>query len=168
MDKARRERLEAKGWKVGTVAEFLELTPEESTLVEIKLALGRKLRQCRQEQMTQAEQADKIHSSQPRIARAETVAARFLSSCLYVRFWPLEQRRKKLVIRFLTPQFPKSCAHWPNGRTQWRERQALQETGARCSRVWCNALLGRSVLCYLPPVRCRGAATVRRPGPADS
>ena len=71
MDKAKRERLEAKGWRVGTVAEFLELTPEESALVEIKLALSRKLRQRRQEQMTQAELAGKIHSSQPRIAKAE-------------------------------------------------------------------------------------------------
>lgn len=71
MDRAKREQLEAKGWKVGTVAEFLELTPEESALIEIKLALSRKLRQRRQEQMTQAELADKIHSSQPRIAKAE-------------------------------------------------------------------------------------------------
>ena len=71
MKNAKRERLEAKGWRVGTVAEFLELTPEESALVEIKLALSRKLRQRRQEQMTQAELADKIHSSQPRIAKAE-------------------------------------------------------------------------------------------------
>ncbi len=71
MDKTKRERLEAKGWKVGTVAEFLELTQEESALIEIKLALSRKLRQRRQEQMTQAELADRIHSSQPRIAKAE-------------------------------------------------------------------------------------------------
>lgn len=71
MDNAKRERLKAKGWKIGTVAEFLELTPEESALVEIKLALSRKLRQRRQAQMTQAELADKIHSSQPRIAKAE-------------------------------------------------------------------------------------------------
>jgi hypothetical protein len=35
MEQAKRERLEAKGWKVGTVAEFLGLTPEESALVEI-------------------------------------------------------------------------------------------------------------------------------------
>jgi hypothetical protein len=32
MKKAKRARLEAKGWKVGAVAEFLELTPEESAL----------------------------------------------------------------------------------------------------------------------------------------
>lgn len=72
MDKAKRARLEAKGWKVGTVAEFLELTPEESALIEIKLALSRNLRQRRQRQMTQADLAAKIQSSQPRIAKAES------------------------------------------------------------------------------------------------
>ncbi|MDD1416169.1 hypothetical protein MEN41_16535 [Dolichospermum sp. ST_con] len=41
MEKIKKELLEAKGWKVGTVAEFLELTPEEAALVEIKLALTR-------------------------------------------------------------------------------------------------------------------------------
>lgn len=39
MEKIKIERLEAKGWKVGTVAEFLELTPEEAALVEVKLAV---------------------------------------------------------------------------------------------------------------------------------
>lgn len=71
MDKAKRKRLEAKGWKVGTAAEFLELTPEEAALVEIKLALSRTLRRRRQKQMTQADLAQKIRSSQPRIAKAE-------------------------------------------------------------------------------------------------
>lgn len=71
MDKAKRETLEAKGWKVGTVADFLDLTPEEIALIEIKLVLSRTLRHRRQEQMTQAELAAKIHSSQPRIAKAE-------------------------------------------------------------------------------------------------
>ena len=71
MDKAKREKLEAHGWKVGTVADLLELTPEESALIEIKLALSQLLRQRRQERMTQAELAEKIHSSQPRIAKAE-------------------------------------------------------------------------------------------------
>lgn len=65
------ERLEAKGWRVGTVSEFLELTPEEATLIEIKLALSRNLKERRHKLMTQAELAQKIHSSQPRIAKAE-------------------------------------------------------------------------------------------------
>jgi len=71
MDKAKRERLQAQGWKIGTVAEFLELTPEESALLEIKLALSKSLKEWREKQMTQAELAEKIKSSQPRIAKAE-------------------------------------------------------------------------------------------------
>jgi DNA-binding XRE family transcriptional regulator len=71
MDQLKKERLEAKGWKVGTVSEFLELTPEENALIEIKLALSRSLKQRRQQLMTQAELAGKIQSSQPRIAKAE-------------------------------------------------------------------------------------------------
>ncbi|MEM9137279.1 MAG: helix-turn-helix transcriptional regulator, partial [Cyanobacteria bacterium P01_F01_bin.42] len=63
--------LEAKGWKVGSASDFLGLTPEESTIVEIKLALSRSLKERRQKHMTQAELANKIHSSQPRIANAE-------------------------------------------------------------------------------------------------
>ena len=71
MQVEKRKRLEAKGWKFGSAAEFLELTPEESALVEIKLALSRKLRERREKQMTQAELAKRVHSSQPRIAKAE-------------------------------------------------------------------------------------------------
>lgn len=71
MDKLKKERLEARGWKVGTASDFLELTPEESALIEIKLALSRTLKARRQQVMTQVELAEKIHSSQPRIAKAE-------------------------------------------------------------------------------------------------
>ena len=41
MDEAKRKKLAAKGWKVGTVEEFLGLTPEEAAKVEMKVALGR-------------------------------------------------------------------------------------------------------------------------------
>lgn len=71
MDEAKKKRLEKKGWKVGTVSEFLELTPEETALIEIKLALSRNLKERRQKSMTQTELAEKLHSSQPRIAKAE-------------------------------------------------------------------------------------------------
>jgi DNA-binding XRE family transcriptional regulator len=71
MEEAKRKRLEQAGWKSGTVSEFLELTPEETVLVEIKLALSRYLKERRRDTMTQVELAKKIHSSQPRIAKAE-------------------------------------------------------------------------------------------------
>ena len=37
MDKGKKARLEKKGWKLGTVAEFLNLTVEESAYIEMKL-----------------------------------------------------------------------------------------------------------------------------------
>lgn len=40
MREEKRRRLEAKGWRIGTAAEFLDLTPEEAALVEIRLKLA--------------------------------------------------------------------------------------------------------------------------------
>ncbi|MEG3863966.1 helix-turn-helix domain-containing protein [Microcoleus sp. herbarium12] len=71
MEKTKRKRLEEKGWKIGTVSQFLDITPEETALIEIKLALSRHLKERRQQSMTQTELAEKLHSSQPRIAKAE-------------------------------------------------------------------------------------------------
>jgi hypothetical protein len=71
MEEAKRKRLEQVGWKSGSIAEFLELTPEDTVLVEIKLALSCYLKERRQHTMTQVELAKKINSSQPRIAKAE-------------------------------------------------------------------------------------------------
>jgi len=42
MDKGKKPRLEKKGWKVGTAAEFLDLAVEESAYIEMKLALSEK------------------------------------------------------------------------------------------------------------------------------
>ena len=40
MKKAKKQRLEAAGWRVGNASEFLGLSPEESAIVEMKLALA--------------------------------------------------------------------------------------------------------------------------------
>lgn len=72
MNEEKRARLEAAGFKIGTVAEFLELTPEENALVEIKLALSNDLRQRRRKQsLSQTDLADRLKSSQSRIAKIE-------------------------------------------------------------------------------------------------
>ncbi|MEG4277989.1 helix-turn-helix transcriptional regulator [Microcoleus sp. MON1_C1] len=71
MDISKKKRLEDKCWKIGSGSEFLELSPEESILIDIKLALILNLQERRQILMTQAELAEKINSSQPRIAKAE-------------------------------------------------------------------------------------------------
>ena len=72
MDKGKKARLEKKGWKVGTVAEFLNLTAEESTYIEMKLALSEKLKERRlRKKLTQAQLATAIASSQSRVAKME-------------------------------------------------------------------------------------------------
>jgi hypothetical protein len=50
MELAKRQKLEAAGWKVTTVAEFLDLSPEEMDLIEIRLSLSKLLKQFREQQ----------------------------------------------------------------------------------------------------------------------
>jgi hypothetical protein len=38
MEKAKKEKLQKKGWKVGDVGEFLGLNPAEMAIVEMKVA----------------------------------------------------------------------------------------------------------------------------------
>jgi ribosome-binding protein aMBF1 (putative translation factor) len=72
MKKATKKKLERRGWKVGGAADFLELSPEEEALVEVKLELAEALRKRRQKsELTQAELAKRIGSSQSRVAKME-------------------------------------------------------------------------------------------------
>lgn len=72
MDERRIRALEVAGWRVGTTEEFLGLTEEEVTFIEMKLALAEGLRELRiRASMTQAEVAKLIASSQSRVAKME-------------------------------------------------------------------------------------------------
>jgi predicted XRE-type DNA-binding protein len=68
----KRQRLEAKGWKVGTAEEFLGLSAEEAAYIELKVQLAMGLREWRQRRkLTQVEVAKRLQSSQSRIAKME-------------------------------------------------------------------------------------------------
>ena len=72
MERKKRERLEKAGWKVGDAADFLNLTPEESAYIELKLALSSELRERRSAQgLSQNALAGKLGSSQSRVAKME-------------------------------------------------------------------------------------------------
>lgn len=72
MDKSKRERLEAHGWKVGSAEEFLGLTPEEAAYVELRLKLSQAVRELRRSRhWTQVQLAERLQSSQSRIAKVE-------------------------------------------------------------------------------------------------
>jgi predicted XRE-type DNA-binding protein len=73
MNKTKKARLEAAGWKVGSAEEFLGLSKEEAAFVEMKLALARCLRQIRlQRNLSQARVAELLGSSQSRVAKMES------------------------------------------------------------------------------------------------
>ena len=72
MKASKRKKLENAGWRVGSAGEFLELSPEESAYIEMKLALSETLRQERTRQkLSQVELARRIESSQSRVAKME-------------------------------------------------------------------------------------------------
>ena len=72
MKTTKRKKIEKKGWKVGSVAELLNLSPEEVDYIEMKLALSRALRKQRaKSKLTQVELAKKLKSSQSRVAKME-------------------------------------------------------------------------------------------------
>ena len=67
MDIAKRQKLEAVGFKVTTVAEFLDLSPEEMEIIEIRLSLSKLLKQFREQQKL----AENINSSRSQVAKME-------------------------------------------------------------------------------------------------
>jgi len=81
------KRLEAVGFVHGDAKELLGLTPDEAKLVELRVEIAKAFRTIRKEAgMTQAELAQRIGSSQSRIAAAEhgiDAGMDLLVRCLY-------------------------------------------------------------------------------------
>jgi DNA-binding XRE family transcriptional regulator len=68
----KKQQLEAHGWHVGSVDEFLGLSAAEAAYIELKLALSAQLKQCRQQRkLTQVELAKRLQSNQSRVAKME-------------------------------------------------------------------------------------------------
>ena len=72
MKPAKVKRLRAAGWKVGGAQELLGLTDEEAAIVEIRLALANAVKESRRKRgLSQAELAQRMRSSQSRVAKLE-------------------------------------------------------------------------------------------------
>ena len=72
MNRTKRKKLEAKGWRLGDTKDFLAMSDEEMAIIEMKLALGQELRERRQRKhLSQVELARRINSSQSRVAKME-------------------------------------------------------------------------------------------------
>jgi DNA-binding XRE family transcriptional regulator len=76
MNNDKKKRIEAAGWKVGSVDEFLSLTPEEVAIVDMRFNLAKALIEKRQNlHISQSALAKRVKTTQPRIALVEKGAA---------------------------------------------------------------------------------------------
>lgn len=72
MEREKRKRIERKGWRTGSAVDFLGLSPEEACFVEMKVALADRLKRRRiEEGLTQGVVAERLGSSQSRVAKME-------------------------------------------------------------------------------------------------
>ena len=73
MDIKKRNKLESKGWHLGSAKDFLGLTEQEATYIELKLLLGQNLKERRlKKDLTQVELAKLLKSNQSRVAKMES------------------------------------------------------------------------------------------------
>ena len=73
MDSEKRKKLEAAGWAVGNASDFLELTPAEAELVELKVQLALLVKELRKvNNLSQNALAKMMGSSQSRVAKIES------------------------------------------------------------------------------------------------
>jgi DNA-binding XRE family transcriptional regulator len=98
----KRRQLERAGWAVGDAGDFLGLTAEERRFVDAKLALADGLRRRRERLgLTQSDLAERLGSSQSRVAKMEA-AHRTVSTDLLLKSLFRLGARPADVARLLT------------------------------------------------------------------
>ena len=98
MREVKRRKLNAKGWKVGDAKDFLGLSPLEDLVVDLRMALADALRNRRlRDEMTQAQVAGVLGSSQSRVAKMEAADSAVSLDLLVRALLALGATRKDLA-----------------------------------------------------------------------
>ena len=72
ISKEKRARIKAMGGRVTTVEEWLDLTPEEVAILDVKIRLGEELKALRKKKrLSQEAVAKMLHTSQGRVSKME-------------------------------------------------------------------------------------------------
>jgi predicted XRE-type DNA-binding protein len=110
MKQEKRKRLEAAGWKVGGVQEFLGLTDEEAVVIELKLELAKAIKTERaRRKLTQEEFGRLLGSSQSRVAKME-VGDPSVSIDLLIRSLLRLGATRQDLARYFSPQTGRRAA----------------------------------------------------------
>ena len=108
---AKRKRLEAKGWKIGSARDFLKLTDQEEAYVELRLKLADALkRQRMRRNLTQADLAKTMKSSQSRVAKMESGDASVSLDLIVRSLLAIGTSNKELAKVIAGPQINKKAA----------------------------------------------------------
>jgi ribosome-binding protein aMBF1 (putative translation factor) len=76
MKRGKKKALEAAGFRVGDAGDFLGLSDQERQIVELRVSLSRAVRKARQRhRLTQQQLAERLASSQSRVAKLEAGAS---------------------------------------------------------------------------------------------
>jgi transcriptional regulator with XRE-family HTH domain len=141
MNDKKRKVLEAAGYRVGDVADFLRLSAEERALVELRAAVSAAVRRLRTDRhLTQAELAAVLRSSQSRVAKVEAGSTDVSLDLMFRSLFAVGGR----VADVLDPHPTARPAD--RGRRRGRGRRSLRpvvEVGLRWLKrgreVWCLA-----------------------------
>jgi ribosome-binding protein aMBF1 (putative translation factor) len=94
----KRKKLEAAGFRVGNAEDLLELTPEEQEMVRLRLRLSRLVRAHRERQhLTQQQLAERIASSQSRVAKLESGAGGVSLDLLFRGFFAVGGKLREVT-----------------------------------------------------------------------
>ena len=108
---AKRKRLESKGWKVGNAREFLKLSDQEDAYVELRLKLADALKRQRiRRNLTQADLAKAMKSSQSRVAKMESGDASVSLDLIVRSLLAIGTSNKELAKIIAGPQVDKKAA----------------------------------------------------------
>lgn len=108
---AKRKRLESKGLKVGNAGEFLKLTDQEDAYVELRLKLADTLKRQRiRSNLTQADLAKAMKSSQSRVAKMESGDASVSLDLIVRSLLAIGTSNKELAKIIAGPQVDKKAA----------------------------------------------------------
>jgi DNA-binding XRE family transcriptional regulator len=98
MNSAKKARLEAAGWKVGSAEDFLGLSAAEAAYVGMKLGLAHGLRERRQRRkLSQTQLAKVLGSSQSRVAKMEAADPTVSADLLIRSLLTLGSTRRELA-----------------------------------------------------------------------
>jgi hypothetical protein len=125
MKASKRKALEAAGWAVGSTDEFLGLSPVESLLVDLRIALSRALKARRAKlQISQSVLAERIKSSQSRVAKMEAADPAVSFELLLRGLFATGATRRDVALAVDQPSRGKRMAAQPRSPTRVQSRAA--------------------------------------------